>query len=81
MRRNTHFIEVYDEKIYLPSLTLHAVLILSHLISDFAGVDITILQISSLTRECVENMLCYNESLSEAFWSGVKNHLRKPKTI
>lgn len=25
--------------------------------------------------------LCYNESMSEAFWSGIKNHLRKPRTI
>ena len=25
--------------------------------------------------------MCYNESMSDAFWSGIKNHLRKPRTI
>lgn len=166
---DTHYIELYGEKIFIPSPNLHAAFILRHLIRDFAGVGITLRQLldwaffvkahgkdvdwpwlhnvlerfgmlnicNIFNAICVEDLgfeasifhgvqfnpqikdkvlsdiffpesprelpsrliprliykyrrwrgnawkheLCYNESMSEAFWSGIKNHLRKPRTI
>lgn len=166
---DTHFIDIYGEKVYLPSPSMHALFLLKHMMSHFAAEGITLRQIMDwgffvekqgvkvdwdwlldtmdrfgminaynvFNAICVEDLgfssaifplvqfnpfmkdrvledilhpeyaeklpssliprvvykirrwlgnswkheLCYKESLWSAFWSGVYNHLRKPRTI
>lgn len=166
---DSHFVEVYGEKVYLPSPNLHTLFILKHTINDFASVSITFRQLldwafhvqkytdeidwewltgvmkqyhmidffNCINAICVEELgfpsgifpflhadlnvkeqvlndilspdfvreepkglvrrlvykyrrwqgnawkqeLCYSESRWSAFWSGVWNHLMKPRTI
>ena len=42
---DTHFIEVYGEKIYLPSPNLHALFLIRHLVAHFASTSITLRQV------------------------------------
>ncbi len=173
-RDDSHYVEVYDEKVYIPSPNLHALFLLKHTMNDFTSFSMTIRQLldwafhvekygkeidwkwlegivekyhmkdffDSVNAICVEDLgfdfvglgtyglkltevdkelkervlkdilhpefsvsepskllprlaykfrrwkdnawkhrLCYNESLWSAFWSGVWNHLLKPKSI
>lgn len=42
---DTHFIEVYGEKIYLPSPNLHALFLIRHLVAHFTSTSITLRQV------------------------------------
>lgn len=42
---DTHFVEVYGEKVYLPSPNLHALFLLKHMVSHFAAANITLRQV------------------------------------
>lgn len=42
---NSHFVEVYGEKVYLPSPNLHALFLLKHLLLHFTSEEITIRQV------------------------------------
>ena len=166
---DSHFVEIYGEKIYLPSPNLHALFLLKHMMNDFTSFSMTLKQIldwafhaqkyekeidwkwfkdilvqyhmmdffNCINAICVEELgfdphifhgvqsnpalkvrvlndilhprfavneppillprliykfrrwkgnawkhrLCYNESMWSAFWSGVWNHMLKPKSI
>lgn len=171
---DTHFVEVYGERVYLPSANLHGLFLIRHAVAHFAAAEITLRQVLDwaffvekhgkevnwpwltgvleefglkrffdvLNVICVEDLgfqfdglkaygfqltgvdkelkarvlgdiiepefseevpsrllprvlfrfrrwqangwkqrLCYNESRWSAFWSGVWNHLLKPKSI
>lgn len=166
---DSHAIELYGHKVYLPSPNLHALFLLKHNVSHFVGSNITLRQVldwaffeekhtgeidwawlngminkyhmsdfvTCLNAICVEDLgfnanifhgvqfnptlkdriledilepafateepvrliprllfkyrrwngnawkheLCYNESLSSAFWSGIWNHILKPASI
>lgn len=41
----SHFVEVYGEKVYLPSPNLHALFLLRHMVSHFAAANITLRQV------------------------------------
>ena len=166
---DSHVVEVYGEKVYLPSPNLHALFLLKHVMNDFTAFSVTLRQMldwgfhvkryekeidwqwlkeileqyhmidffNCLNAICVEELgfdskifhgvqfnpalkdrvlqdilhpqysvnepsnllprlvykfkrwkgnawkheLCYKESMWSAFWSGVWNHLLKPKSI
>ncbi len=42
---DSHFVEVYGEKVYLPSPNLHALFLLKHMVSHFAAANITLRQV------------------------------------
>lgn len=41
----SHFVEVYGEKVYLPSPNLHALFLIKHMVSHFAAANITLRQV------------------------------------
>ena len=42
---DTHFVEVYGEKVYLPSANLHALFLLRHAMTHFSATEITLRQL------------------------------------
>ncbi len=42
---DSHFVEIYGEKVYLPSPNLHALFLLKHMVSHFAAANITLRQV------------------------------------
>lgn len=42
---DSHYVEVYDEKVYLPSPNLHALFLIRHMVAHFAAVEITLRQV------------------------------------
>ena len=42
---DSHFVEVYGEKVYLPSPNLHALFLIRHIVSHFAAANITLRQV------------------------------------
>ena len=42
---DTHFVELYGEKVFLPSPNLHALFLMKHMMTDFTAFSITIRQI------------------------------------
>lgn len=42
---DSHFVELYGEKVYLPSPNLHALFLIRHLVSHFVGANITLRQV------------------------------------
>ena len=42
---DSHFVEVYGEKVYLPPPNLHALFLIKHMVSHFAAANITLRQI------------------------------------
>lgn len=42
---DTHYVEEYNEKIYLPSPNLHALFLIKHMVSHFAAANITLRQV------------------------------------
>lgn len=42
---NSHFVDVYGEKVYLPSPNLHAIFLIRHMVSHFAAAEITLRQV------------------------------------
>ena len=41
----SHFVEVYGEKVYLPSPNLHALFLIRHMVAHFVGAEITLRQV------------------------------------
>lgn len=42
---DSHFVELYGEKVYLPSPNLHALFLIRHMVSHFVGSNITLRQV------------------------------------
>lgn len=42
---DTHFVEVYGERVYLPSPNLHALFLIRHMVAHFVGAEITLRQV------------------------------------
>lgn len=42
---NTHFVELYGEKVYLPSPNLHALFLIRHMVAHFAAAEISLRQV------------------------------------
>ena len=44
-RDDSHFVDVYGEKVYLPSPNLHALFLIRHMVAHFVGAEITLRQV------------------------------------
>lgn len=42
---DSHFVEVYGERVYLPSANLHALFLIRHMVAHFAAAEITLRQV------------------------------------
>lgn len=69
-RDDTHYVDVYGEKVYLPSPNLHALFLLRHSMIEFAASSITL-------RQLIDWAFFVEKHSSEIDWGWLENKLEE----